>query len=184
MEQNRETLAGRVEVEGADIRLNTTTGIQLANTVDIYLGFIRQRGTWGGEIEIAALAGLLGRPIAVYGDGYHRLYPNRINEAEQPLYEGDLLMLRYDGVHYQALAATPERRVAILADLIALPQAATVFNLSDIETSTTSSRKVGDKTKSGGAVAAAQEDDESSESDESDNKRPRQRQRQEDHFSP
>ena len=116
--ENIETLREWVEAARSDVHLRFAGGNEKIASASRYLELIAQPGTWGGEIEIGHLAVILGRPIAVYGAGYQRLYPSNVTEEGTATYEGELLMLQYTGNHYQALTATPERAEQILAELV------------------------------------------------------------------
>jgi hypothetical protein len=107
LESNKAMLRNMIEPEGADVRLIRADGEEeYIVEADRYIELMGMPGTWGGQIELAVLAGVLNRPIALIAPGYRPMvYPSGVDVAGHPLYEGIPIFIYYNGHnHYQMLA--------------------------------------------------------------------------------
>ena len=112
LESNSTQLNAQLEIGGADVILINPEVIaeERIDNSEQYVELMKRPGTWGGEIELAALAQLFNRPITVIANGYCPLiYPSFIDSQGRPFYPGNPIFIYYNGHnHYQALRIRPE----------------------------------------------------------------------------
>lgn len=92
----REALGDLLNNEHLTLFIDGTPRVARVDTFDGYIRAMGMQGTWGGQIEILALARLLGRPTVLLGEN---IRPQFFEENAR----GEALILYYTGDHYQAV---------------------------------------------------------------------------------
>lgn len=92
----RETLGDLLNDERLTLFIDGTPRVARVDSFDGYIRAMGMQGTWGGQIEILALARLLGRPTVLLGEN---IRPQFFEENAH----GEPLILYYTGDHYQAV---------------------------------------------------------------------------------